>query len=530
MGWETNEQGELVFVPDTGGGGSERKTQTVKRANGSTVLIDSMTGEEIRVIDPGPAPAPVKNHGNGVFEDESGLFIQNVNGSKEYITEAEAKQRIDSEAPARGGGGSGDATAWANVGLRGQELTETIRANQAREQADIAQLAEQIRSNRAAEAYSWANLDFLSQKEAFAQSQDDKRLANETRAQIFNERSTIATLQQNRSTLQAQMEQRTQEFNASMQFQTQQANDQAQRAKRQDLAQNARDIAEFSDSPTDWGKLASFQLANTGWGQGDAAIQEEGGFITDRSLQPLAKGLNVRDEINAQPDNPFTFTPLTTPELPQIDLSFLTAGLPGGMQTGTAGPIVNEAEQNKGWTLDTKGTQSVDDDKWIGPAIDWETVRASKNLPKMAEGGMTQGAFIAGDSPDGSENEEMIIPLAGGQTLIVPLKGKQKPKGMKHYATGGVFDSGIFGNDVDTTRAREFQTEASRRARMGTPWETGPLPGAAFASSPIIDPQTAALIASMRGLELGESPEFFSWRTNRLRPAGVQDGVIGRTR
>jgi hypothetical protein len=233
---------------------------------------------------------------------------------RRIITQAEKQRLVDPQA---------DATAQGNLSARWAELQQQIA------QAD-AELQEQIRQNRIAEAQERENYDFLVKKQRFAESQDNKRLANETSAQMFNQEQMIANLQmqglqmqveQQNLQMQAQME--VDSFNSQMGFSVAQANQQAAAQKREELAQSARDISGFSQSPTDWGRLAAFETAGRVWGDEDQAIREEGGFITDKSLQPLAQGLDNRDRIIATPDNPFSFTPIQAPtfqpfELPQL--------------------------------------------------------------------------------------------------------------------------------------------------------------------------------------------------------------------
>jgi hypothetical protein len=130
-------------------------------------------------------------------------------------------------------------------------------------------------------------------------------------------------MQQAQQNLQMQAQMEVDSFNSQMGFSVAQANQQAAAQKREELAQSARDISGFSQSPTDWGRLAAFETAGRVWGDEDQAIREEGGFITDKSLQPLAQGLDNRDRIIATPDNPFSFTPIQAPtfqpfELPQL--------------------------------------------------------------------------------------------------------------------------------------------------------------------------------------------------------------------
>lgn len=529
----------------SGGAASDRKTQYVTLPDGSRALIDSATGETIKEYPATQESTQPRNLGAGVFEDDQGyyvekdVFIQDAQGGrrekrKTYITESEARNITDPPEQRQA-----DPTAAGNLSARWAEFQRGVF------ESDRAYNLK-VQENAAAQAQAQVEMDFLRQKADFAQSQDEKRLVMETENQIFNQQTTIATLQAQRQQMeltravqQAQMQQATDQFNASMQFNVQQGNQQAQAQKRSELAQSARDIAGFSESPTDWGKLAAFELANRG---GGFATDEQQNFTTDRSLQPLASGLENRDQIQASPDNPYTFNPVSVPMLPGLGaspdiadiLNNATSGSPGGyMDTGT--PSAQDLlAQGIVPTADT--ASDFEDRRATGDEM--RTYLGAKGAPdwalaKMEHGGMVEGAFIAGDSTDGKENEEVVIPdfPVQGQTFIIP-KSKLTPKMKAHlakFATGGVFDSGILAPQKITTQARAFQTQAAQRARAGTPWESGALPGYTFASSPGLDQSVIDLIASLRGVEYGEDPGYFMRQAAQRRPAGMAPQVVGRT-
>ena len=533
---------EYLGGPSAGGTTGEMRTQMRELPDGRTILVNMDTGETIREISgPTPQAAPRDtNLGNGVYENSQGEFYvldtvyDELGGQgqrRRIITQAEKQRLVDPQA---------DATAQGNLSARWAELQQQIA------QAD-AELQEQIRQNRIAEAQELANYDFLVKKERFAESQDNKRLANETAAQIFNQEQMIANLQmqglqmqveQQNLQMQAQME--VDSFNSQMGFSVAQANQQAAAQKREELAQSARDISGFSQSPTDWGRLAAFETAGRVWGDEDQAIREEGGFITDKSLQPLAQGLDNRDRIIATPDNPFSFTPIQAPTFQPFELPQLPTPTIAPVATPEAAPAAASAAAPaaaeatpaaSGWQQDASG-------KWVGPQTGIGGVLDVGRLAKMEHGGVAQGAYIAGDSSDGKENEEINIPLGPGQALVISSKKvgpkafaaiKRQLSGAPRMQNGGVFDAGLFGGGMDTGRARQFQSQAAQRQRMGTPWTTGPLPGATFASSPGLPLEVQQLLASMRGLEYGENPSYFLNRAQMLRPAATQERVISRT-
>jgi hypothetical protein len=522
-----------------GGGGPSARRQPVTFDDGSLGSFDTITGQRYDLANRPITEAPRKpqkdiNLGNGVYENSQGEFYvldtvyDELGGQgqrRRIITQAEAQRLVDPQA---------DATAQGNLSARLKEL-----------ELSYATLEETIRGNRISEAQERANYDFLVKKERFAESQDNKRLANETAAQIFNQEQVIVGLQmqglqfqaqQQNLQMQAQME--VDSFNSQMGFSVAQANQQAAAQKREELAQSARDISGFSQSPTDWGRLAAFETAGRVWGDEDQAIREEGGFITDKSLQPLAQGLDNRDRIIATPDNPFLFTPIQAPTSQPFELPQLPTPTIAPVATPEAAPAAASAAAPAAAPAAAEAWQQDASGKWVGPQTGIGGVWDVGRLAKMEHGGVAQGAYIAGDSSDGKENEEINIPLGPGQALVISSKKvgpkafaaiKRQLSGAPRMQNGGVFDAGLFGGGMDTGRARQFQSQAAQRQRMGTPWTTGPLPGATFASSPGLPLEVQQLLASMRGLEYGENPSYFLNRAQMLRPAATQERVISRT-
>jgi len=494
---------------------------------------------------PAPTQTPRKNLGNGVFEDATGVYVEEpVQGymgtgipaepARRYLTQAEQKQLLNPDT------GGSDGVGWANLAQRRSEFDQQFALEQA-------QWEEELRLNQEAQAQAQVEMDFLRQKEEAANAFNDKKLALDTQAQIFTQQSTMASLQQQRQTMeldraiqQAQMQLQVDQFNAEMGFNVQQANTQAQAQKRAELAQNARDVASYSESPTDWGKLAAFELANRG---GGFATDEQADFTSDKSLQPLASGLENRGQIQGSPDNPYSFNPLTAPMIPALGAAPDLAAILAGFQSGTPGGLVDTAQRPTAQELlgqgavPTAGTASDFEDRST-TSDENKSYFGAKGVPdwalqKMEQGGMVQGAYMSGDSTDGKPNPEINIPNfpVQGMSTIIPAD-KVTPELRKHlakFATGGVFDAGLLAPQKDTTQARQFQTQAAQRARQGTPWQTGALPGYTFASSPGLDQSVIDLIASLRGVEYGEDPGYFMRQAAQRAPVGMGQRVVGRS-
>ncbi len=529
--------GEWETVPDepTGGDGVNG---VFREINGRLLLVNPRTGAVIQ--DYGPVqqeqPAPDRNLGSGVYQDDRGFYVYTnpqrdsglgvtTSGTKRYITEYEADRIM------RGAGGGGmtpsESTAAGNLSARYAEL-----------ELDRQRLQQQIEEANRDYALSQQEYDFKVAQQAWAESEGQKERAAQAARdaqqawyqgqqiglQIGDMRTQLAITN-------ARMQQETAQFNAQMGFNVQQANQQAREQKAARLQALSSDISEASKDPGDRAKLASYVLANTGWGQDTGVGQQD--FVTDESLTGLEGLLRTRQDVQNQSDNPYSFSPLTAQ---QIDLSFLDklgGGQPGTMQTGSPGPInVETAGSPKlmgaGGIADTdqRVGEFVTDESgkttWKGPDIQWERARAG--LPQLEHGGMVQGAFIAGDSSDGKENEEMIMPLGDGMTLIVPMKGKRKPKGMEHFQDGG-----LFGNlDMNRDLSRSFLSETNRRARAGTPFEDelfSPVWASSPGTNPIVRDLLNALNASQRGIPVA----FSEYQQQRYAPAGINERVVGRT-
>lgn len=402
-------------------------------------------------------------------------------------------------------------------------------------------------------ALQQANLQFLKDKEKFAQSQDNKRLANETRAQLFNQEATVAGLDlqmQNmvyqRDQANAQLQSSTAQFNASMGQRTQELNQQAE-SQRQDRLQSLnRDAATMAADPGDRGEYAAFALANSGWGQ-QASAQNDVDLRTDESLAPLQGTLEQR-QANSTPVAPYSFTPIVAPALGSIDLSRIR--LPGSLQQGAGQAGVDAiTAANAARGLDAMGNPTAgtaesgytgDQQKqWADSLIaggvpEWaRTGLGEPNVPKMEDGGLSDGAFIAGEA-----GEELIIPLAEGQALVLnkEQQAKMNPdtlKRLKKMAAGGIFSGGTVFNagaaGPDRSLSRNFLADAVAKARSGTPFKTGQLPTSVFASSPGFDPLVTQLLASIRAQATGLPQSSFIRQAQLLAPRGTGEGVVRRS-
>ena len=452
-----------------------------------------------------------------------------------------------------------ERTAAASAAQRTAELKAKI----ATDTAQIAQTEKQI-------AIQQGTLAFTRTKGEFEMQIGHKQEARATQAQVFAQEAQIATLQfsmveatARRDQAQAQLEQSTGQFNATMGFNVDQANQQAEERRQTRLQGLATDIGTLAADPGDRGKYAATVLANSGWGQQDAALATTD-LRTQQSLTPLQALLTQRDQVSAQDQTPFSYTPIATPQIGALNFNGVSmptpaaagqfptqppayggqvtaqpspdpftaalAAVPGNNAAAAAGQAAAAAagapmEQPSGMNAE----QQAVFDAAFGPGGSW-------NVPQMKDGGLAEGAFIAGEG-GGAEFEELVIPLAEGQALVLnkAQQAKMHPEmlsRLKKMAGGGVFSGGtIFGGQApDTSQASAFLNEASTRARSGTPWAGGQLPTPVYASTPGFDPVVAQLLASISAQATGLDQGSFLRLAALQAPQGMQQQVVRRSR
>jgi hypothetical protein len=380
---------------------------------------------------------------------------------------------------------------------------------------------------------------------------------------IANLQLNIAQMQQSRSNLQAQMDWNVEQlntnalneamrFNTQQQFAVEQANVAAQQRRQEQLQSLARDISEAAKAPGDYGKLAALTLANTGWGAPATAIGKGADLRTTQSLAPLESQLRTRQDVMAQPERPFTFTPITPsmaqrpviapldlsqikiPQIQQIqqiqqqpDIKVMPTGVtlaPNAIsQAAAVSPILGNLVGALG-----QGASSQSVNAALNAAI-----AAQQGGPTgyqgMAKGGVANGAYISGE-----RGPELNIPL-GDKTIVLNQK-QMKAAGIdlkklmsdsnkpKQFADGGVFDQG-WGNvtDPDRTLSMNFLNDALARARAGTPWQSGPLPTPVYASTPGFSPLVMQTLGSLTSMAQGVPTEYFQELARKYAPSGLSE-------
>jgi len=412
--------------------------------------------------------------------------------------------------------------------------------------------------------------NFNVSKQGFADATSNATLANQAAQGIATQQAQIATLgvqlsqlQDTHNSAQAALNQTValanqsaqnsaNQFNSQMKFNVEQGNVQANAQKQTLLNTINGTVASEAANPGDRGQYAAYVLANQnkGFGQGDAGLANGANFLSPASLAPLQGSLEQKNQVAAQPDNPYSFTPIqaaqaTAPVLPALDLSKVTmptvqpfvsnvpapnynnVTLPGTTDTAATNPGAN--------TGTTQNTGSLTQDQ-LNAMIRAQSPAGSAGatpLPQKASGGMVSGAYI-GDE----KGPEMHIPLGEGHAFVIDAKTLKKMKpGMiaqlKKMASGGVFSNGTvfpFGQGQDQSLAQNFLSQATSAARAGTPFAQGNLPTPVYVSSPGFNPIVTSLLDSLNAQARGLPPGEYTRQAGLLTPQGLNNvGAIGRT-
>lgn len=451
------------------------------------------------------------------------------------------------------------------IQLQQEQLAETIRQN------NLAQKNLEIQRTQ-----TEAALAYNKTKDAYAQSVDNKKLALEAQGQVTAQSNQVAAIQLQIAGMQAQREQinaTIAQQNADRALAAQKANLDFQSQHADRLQSLATNIGQLAANPIDYGKYASTVLANGGGVFGGAG-KETTDNRTGRSLAPLQSLLDTRSVVQGENTSPYVAqqtTPLGPLDLSQVripgmgDNPSVAQQIAGGYQPdaklnadrlaaewnaahgGMSQPpasVYAPQQTSEAGTSAQAGTPSNPTQAQGNASLsaagvpDW--------VPRFAQGGLAEGAFVAGDSSNGREAEELIIPLGPGQALVLnkKMQAKMKPeelKRLKKMADGGVFNGGnvITASDLlgtDTSGAREFSDTALQSARQGTPWQGQPLPTSVYASSPGFNPVVAQMLGSLRQLGGFEPASEFQRLANvnspgafRAVPYGLSANAIGRT-
>lgn len=435
------------------------------------------------------------------------------------------------------------------------EAVMRARAEEQRAANELAArtLDQRIKADAADLAIKQTNLDFLKNKNAFEEAQGLRTEARATQQQLFTQQQAVSAIQMQmtnaiaqRDQMQAQMQQRTNEFNSNRAFETQQANRQAEEQRQSRLQSLAGQAGQLAASPGDYAKLASTVLANNGWGETNTALAGAD-FRTTDSLTPLESTLRTRQDVQNQSSSPYSFTPIETPQLPQLNFGNVRMPQVGAMpamprmpvaaQPGAGGNPNLAADQARGEAMAAAINSAYASSPTFG-AIVANAIHSSAP-PNADKGGFLSGARLVGE-----RGIELEIPMGDGQTLIlnqqqakqhgIDLKALSKMppgEGPQNFAGGGIFDGG-FGNvqDSDRTLATNFLADSSTRARKGTPWAQGTLPTPVYASSPGFNPLVRELLASINAQATGVPANFFQQMAQQYAPAGLNERVTQRTR
>lgn len=505
MPWEPDPNGNLVFVPDHGGGS---------------------TGSPYR-----------ESEGGLVFNQADGqYYIQTPYGTRTATPDEIAA----AFAPGGSGGGGPSGTSLLNAQIDRERLAEDRR--QFDRDFDYQQRYDydKLEQDRLQEQ---ANIAYLQDKLRIETEAGQRSDALETQRLIQDHQANQQRIAFEQQSLAQQIRQREQD-NAfrEREFQAGEQERAAQRGERQVEQRRglARDIAGFAADPGDRSKLAAYLAASGGPDALTRAIGGDQSFITDESLQPLAMGLDALGQVG-QPSGVQRALTGGGAQEPGQDLPWYQPGMsalgPEAQQAirSTWLGNANQAANEQGLTLDQFYAAGSPGVSQSGPAAgtrinwtDWaqQPVPGERQSLQMAEhGGLQEGAFIAGDDSEGKENREVVIPLAEGVALVVPEdKVSGVTKQLRKMQTGGLFGAGL----QDTTKARSFLEETLRRAMAGGPFQKTPTP--VQVSSQLTNPLLQQYASGLAATGAGVDRRSFLNEALRLAPTLLQQGIIGRGR
>ena len=289
----------------------------------------------------------------------------------------------------------------------------TAAAKLVNDTAAIKKINSDIQKNSDDTAIAVRNLQFAEDKNAYANSVKNVELSRDSQKDIFAQQSSIANLKTQQVQMFAQRDQaqatlnqtvnlanagaenETGRFNTTQQFNVQRANEEAARARQQQLQSLGTDIGKLAADPGDRAKYASTVLANSGWGRENTAMAGKDLRTTD-SMAPLEALLRQRESVQGQTANPYTYTPLTASQvgketLAPIDLSGVN--LPSEYKpTEFVAPV----STLKPFELPTV-PPTVPPPKVPSPTVPPTTSSSTYSI-----GGVQQASNPYGDSPSGS--------------------------------------------------------------------------------------------------------------------------------
>lgn len=222
--------------------------------------------------------------------------------------------------------------------LANQQAQIRVAETNAQLRAQEASLTEQIRQTDLQDARERENLRFMVVREGIAVEEGNQArlqsavaLREQIEGRIESNRLTRQQMTTDVQTINAQIENNVNVFNAQEKARTEALNEARRATNLSELRENAELIGELAANPADVGKLAGFLRAGGG-GQISSAIARGENAITDESLAPLSGALGAQRSLLEGPtvatpnliegafvDAPVFDTPLgTAPEVADL--------------------------------------------------------------------------------------------------------------------------------------------------------------------------------------------------------------------
>ena len=464
MGWEAGPNGELTWVPDSGGGAA---SEPYRESGVPGLTLNQGTGQWSYYGQPVTAAEAQAISDQYIAADRAQALAPRSSSSYNV-----SQSYQDPAALAQDQAQFDAAQAQAKEQWLGEQ---ELRIKQLDMQQQ--QLAQQAMQANRDYAIAQRQQKFLEDKFAFESSQSIATAQRETQAQMFQQQAVVANMQ----LTMAQIEQQTKETNARLQqevdlfnagkaadvsmfnidqqtkaamfnaegafnaatfneqhaFEVQKANAENERLRQQQLIDVAGKIADAAADPGDRGKLAAFiqALGGSGAGATDAALVGSD-FRTPDSVTPLEAMLRQREDIQNSPVAPYKATPVSFTPVTAGQASFTPA-----QASQVSGPDFSKV------AMPTPNTTPYD-------AAGAQAKANAAVAPGVGGGGgyeAYKAAFIAGTVPEAQRvNDSTGAPLTEAERAAMPdvaIRGLYDSSSFPKMAAGGFTRGAYIGDE-----------------------------------------------------------------------------------
>ena len=500
MGWETDDQGNLVYVPDTGG---DKQQKPIEITNSDGYLLR---------LQPDGSYMPVPDPLTGTY--------------------------VRTRAPS-GGGGSGGTSSSYNVseqgpvaaGLRQQEIDANAAQQQQNYQVALQKLQQDDAQFRIQQQYLGEKLRIDTDANNRAEIRATQQLMEQIQTRIETNQLAQQRLITDAQQLQAQLNFQAAQANASQQMQAAQFNEQARQSNITQQRGVATDIANFSGNPGDVGRNAAYLTAGSS-APISRAIATGQDARTAQSLMPLDLLLQSRDQL-AQGPQQFMPANITAPTVPIPTFQPPAQGqMPNYGGQPAAQPQQQQVYTSGSGVAPPPGPSATLGGTGYKPA----GIDEFGNLRYIAA---ANGFFGTVDQPtlfmagEGTTPETVNIQPSSnriGQAALGPtaqyssaLQPSSNPLGQQAIGPTAQYSG-------QPSASRDFLNTAFQRALGNSPWAKSGTPTPVGVSAPGTNPFLQEMAAALAAIGQGINPSLFLREAQMSAPMGISGAPSRRTR